>query len=240
MEGLEQKIGYVFKDRTLLAEALTHRSRFGEQGGEEMVCNERLEFLGDSILGFVVAEYLFINRPGMPEGSMTKLRAELVCEKALYEVAASIDLGRYMVMSHGEEVMGGRKRPSLLADAMEAIFAAVHLDGGAQASRDVIHWLIISRLEDAEKSSLDYKSELQEYAQSVGRSVYYVPAGEHGPAHRKKFRVEVRLGGRSVAFGEGSSKKAAEKAAARAALERFEVQTRKTENIESISNINEG
>ncbi|MDR0838696.1 MAG: ribonuclease III [Oscillospiraceae bacterium] len=217
MEKLEQKIGYAFRDKSLLRTALTHSSYANERHGVE--CNERLEFLGDSILGFAVAEYLYKNNPDMPEGRMTRLRAELVCEKSLFEAAKSIDLGEYLLLGRGELSNGGRARPSLLADAMEAVFAAVFLDGGRRTVTRIIRKLILSRAAEAERANFDYKTALQERAQKKpGAAVKYRLDGESGPDHLKLFRVEVTLGGRSLGFGEGNSKKSAEQAAARAAL----------------------
>jgi ribonuclease-3 len=222
MEKLEEKIGYVFKDKRLLVTAMTHSSFTNGKRSDDMACNERLEFLGDSILGFTVAEYLYKNRPDMAEGNMTRVRAELVCERTLHAAALALGLGDHIRLGRGEEITGGRARASILADAMEALFAAVLLDGGKRQASKLIRALVISRLPEAEKSSRDYKSALQEYAQSIGKPLLYIPAGEHGPDHKKTFRVEVTLGGRRVAFGEGGTKKAAEKEAARLAFELLE------------------
>ncbi|MDR2420800.1 MAG: ribonuclease III [Oscillospiraceae bacterium] len=221
MERLEEKIGYAFKDKSLLATALTHSSYSSEKRADGAACNERLEFLGDSVLGFTVAEYLYKRRPNMSEGQMTRVRAELVCEKTLLTAALEIGLGGHMILGRGEELTGGRERPSILADAMEALFAAVYLDGGSRAATRLIQRLIASRLDDAEKSSRDYKSELQEYAQGAGQTLIYKLVEESGPDHRKVFRVEAEIGGRGLAFGEGVTKKAAEKEAAKAAFEKL-------------------
>jgi ribonuclease-3 len=221
LEELEEKIGYAFKNRGLLQTALTHSSYINGKREAETPCNERLEFLGDSVLGFTVAEYLYKNRPDMSEGRMTRVRAELVCENTLLDAALEIGLGGYLLLGRGEDMTGGRERPSILADALEAVFAAVFLDGGGRAATRLIRRLIISRLNDAEKSSFDFKSALQEYAQGRGQALTYNPIGESGPDHKKVFSVELALGGRVIALGEGGTKKAAEKAAARVAYEKL-------------------
>ncbi|MDR0904744.1 MAG: ribonuclease III [Oscillospiraceae bacterium] len=220
MEQLQSKIGYAFRDISLLETALTHSSYANER--KDVPCNERLEFLGDSILGNAVAEFLYRSRPDMQEGKMTRLRAELVCEKTLALAAGEIDLGAYLRLGRGEASGGGRGRASLLADAMEAVIAAVFLDGGRRAAEKLVRKFILSRIDDAERANIDYKTALQERCQKTpGQVIKYLLAGESGPDHLKVFAVEVSVGGTVLGRGEGSSKKSAEQAAARAALEKL-------------------
>ena len=141
MEGLEQKLSYRFRDRKLLDEALSHSSYVNEHRGSGIFSNERLEFLGDSVLGFVTAEFLFRQHPTAPEGDLTRIRAALVCEQSLYEVAQKLELGKYLKLGRGEEAGGGRQRPSIRADAVEAVLAAVYLDGGIGSARKIIQKL---------------------------------------------------------------------------------------------------
>ncbi|MDR3210083.1 MAG: ribonuclease III, partial [Oscillospiraceae bacterium] len=182
--------------------------------------NERLEFLGDSILGFTAAEYLYHRAPPLPEGKMTRLRSELVCERSLHKTARALDLGEYLLMGRGEETTGGRERPSVLADAMEAVFAAVFLDGGRGAAAELITRLILTRTDEIERESSDFKTALQELVQQKpGLQIVYRLAGEVGPDHQKLFRIEAVIGDTVRGEGEGASKKVAEQAAARAALQ---------------------
>ena len=214
MQELERKLGYRFRSGALLAEALRHSSYANEHRGAESVSNERLEFLGDSVLGFVTAEYLFARHPDSPEGELTRIRAALVCEESLHEVAQKLELGRYLKLGNGEEAGGGRTRPSILADATEAVIAAVYLDGGL---------LDCEREEVVEERRRDYKTVLQELVQrEPNRTLVYRMAEESGPDHDKTFTFEVLLNGAVVGRGEGHSKKEAEQMAARAALERLE------------------
>jgi len=218
MQELQRIIGYEFNDTTLLERALTHSSYANER--HSGASNERLEFLGDSILGNVVAEFLYINRPDLQEGRMTRLRAELVCERMLAAAAIEVGIDKCLLLGRGEETTGGRQRVSLLADAMEAVFAAVFLDGGRDAAAGVIYRLIIAHINDAEALSFDYKTALQELCQkSPNKAVQYTLIGEEGPDHKKIFRVEVSVGGKTLGAGEGSSKKLAEQGAAKVAYE---------------------
>ncbi len=222
METLEKKLGYSFSNRELLSEALNHSSYANEHRGAGISSNERLEFLGDSVLGFVTAEFLFKNYPRLPEGDLTRMRAALVCEQSLYEVAKMLELGQYLKLGKGEEAGGGRERQSILADAVEAVFAAVYLDGGMEQIRGLIHRVLLSRAPAAEERK-DYKTTLQEIVQrKIGQQLTYHMVEESGPDHNKTFVFEVRLNGEPIGRGDGHSKKEAEQAAARDALERQE------------------
>ena len=222
METLEKKLGYSFSNRELLSEALNHSSYANEHRGAGISSNERLEFLGDSVLGFVTAEFLFKNYPRLPEGDLTRMRAALVCEQSLYEVAKMLELGQYLKLGKGEEAGGGRERQSILADAVEAVFAAVYLDGGMEQIRGLIHRVLLSRAPAAEERK-DYKTTLQEIVQrKIGQQLTYHMVEESGPDHNKTFVFEVRLNGEPIGRGDGHRKKEAEQAAARDALERQE------------------
>ena len=219
MTPLEEKLGYAFQNSTLLENALTHSSYANENRGRSLGSNERLEFLGDSVLGMVVADYLYRTHPDLPEGDLTRTRAALVCEGSLVEVARALDLGEYLKLGRGEDAGGGRHRPSIQADAVEAVLAAVYLDGGIGSARKIIQRFILDR--EAEKgASRDYKTALQELVQrESGQVLEYRLTGSSGPDHAKIFSVEVDLNGAKVGAGEGHSKKEAEQNAARAAIE---------------------
>ena len=226
MQELEKKLNYTFRDQALLGEALSHSSYANEHRTAHLRSNERLEFLGDSVLGFVTAEFLFAQHPDLPEGDLTRIRAALVCEQSLYEVARKLDLGRYLKLGRGEEAGGGRTRTSILADATEAVFAAVYLDGGIGAASTLIHRVLLDaeREEVVEERRRDYKTALQELVQRQADQVLtYRMVGEEGPDHNKTFVAEVRLNGQPLGTGSGHSKKEAEQAAAKAALEALEV-----------------
>lgn len=220
MTTLEEKLGYEFRDPALLENALTHSSCANESRGRRQ-SNERLEFLGDSILGMVVADHLYRNHPDLPEGELTRTRAALVCEDSLVEVAEALHLGEYLHLGKGEEAGGGRERPSIIADAVEAVLAAVYLDGGIGSARKLIQKFILDR--EAEKSaSRDYKTALQELVQrESGQVLGYQLIGAEGPDHAKIFSVEVDLNGIPIGQGRGRSKKEAEQNAARAAIEKL-------------------
>ena len=227
MQDLERKLNYTFRNRALLGEALSHSSYANEHRSAGLSSNERLEFLGDSVLGFVTAEFLFARHPDLPEGDLTRIRAALVCEQSLYEVARKLELGRYLKLGRGEEAGGGRERTSILADATEAVFAAVYLDGGIGAASDLIHRVLL----DAEKEEVveerrrDYKTALQELVQrQADRVLTYRMIGEEGPDHDKTFLAEVLLNGTQVGTGSGHSKKEAEQSAAKAALRKLEAE----------------
>lgn len=223
MKTIEEKIGYRFRDPELLRQALTHSSYANERGWGRLGCNERLEFLGDSILGYFTAEYLYRGYPDKPEGEMTKLRAELVCETSLAKVAEALELGKALLLGRGEELGGGRGRPSITADAVEALLAAVYLDGGAEEARRFVYTFILSNApRAAREGSHDFKTLLQELVQRDGaESPLYRMTGESGPDHCKVFSAEVLVDGRALGEGSGRSKKEAEQNAARDALEKL-------------------
>ncbi len=222
MEKLEKRLDYTFQNRALLENALTHSSYANEHRDTGMTSNERLEFLGDSVLGMVVADHLYREHPRMPEGDLTRTRASLVCEESLVEVARALELGKYLHLGKGEDAGGGRERPSILADATEAVLAAIYLDGGIAQARRVIRTLILAGEEET-SSSRDHKTALQELVQrKSGRKLTYRLVGEEGPDHAKRFSVEVVLNGTVVGCGEGRTKKAAEQCAAKAAIEKLD------------------
>ena len=219
MRPLEEKLGYTFRDKHLLENALTHSSYANEHREAGAHSNERLEFLGDSILGLVVADHLYRTRPDLPEGDLTRIRAALVCESSLVEVAQGLDLGSYLRLGKGEDHGGGRARPSIQADAVEAVLAAVYLDGGIGSARKIIQRYILCREIEGLNSSRDYKTALQELVQrESGQVLKYRLTGEEGPDHDKRFFVEVDLNGTPVGSGKGHSKKEAEQMAAKAAI----------------------
>lgn len=220
MEALQKTIAYTFQDPTLLSTALNHSSYANERRGNSEKSNERLEFLGDSVLGFVVANHLYRKFPEFPEGRMTRLRAELVCEQSLHAVAEQIRLGRYIKLGKGEEHTGGRTRPSILADAVEAVIAALYLDGGIAAAKTFIETYILNDLDEGvDQARTDYKTTLQELVQrQSGQVLAYEMIGERGPEHNKLFTAQVVLNGQAVGTGDGHTKKAAEQAAAKCAL----------------------
>ena len=217
---LEQKIGYEFSDKKLFETALTHKSCSVKGSGIEN--NERLEFLGDSILGYSTAEYLYTNYKNLSEGELTKIRSMVVCEKSLFKVAGRIGLGKYIKLGKGEEQTDGRNRPSILSDAMEAIFAAVFLDSDIECAKKVMIGLIEPEIKEAVASRdyRDFKTLLQEYTQKGGgASPEYKLVSESGPDHNKVFTVMVSVAGKKLAEGTAGSKKEAEKRAAKKAME---------------------
>ena len=217
---LQESIGYHFKDTKLLLQALTHSSYANENKSLGVQCNERLEFLGDSVLGFVVANELYRRFPDRPEGEMTRMRADMVCETNLAQAAESIGLGEELLLGHGEEQGGGSTRPSILADAMESVIAAAYLDGGMPAAQGIIARLILCAIPEQQLRNADWKTMLQELVQQHrGQTLAYRLTGEFGPDHDKHFSVEVLLNGERAGAGEGSSKKRAEPDAARSAIE---------------------
>lgn len=225
---LEQTLGHTFRDRELLARALTHKSRIYEKPGEGSAStdNEQLEFLGDAILGFVVSESLVRRFPSFPEGRLSKLKAHLVSAAWLYEVAQELNLGEYLLLGRGEEMSGGREKRALLSDALEALIAALYLDAGLAAVRPLIEQRIIGALqmpEDGTESAVtDHKSALQEMAQALKLPPpRYVIVAEEGPEHAKMFTVEVRLGKDWTSQAQGMSKKAAGQKAAQQILQQL-------------------
>jgi ribonuclease III len=225
---LEQRIGYRFKDRGLLEHALTHRSRVHEDASGGVFDNESMEFLGDSVLGFVIADMLFREFPQHNEGQKSKLKASLVSSVSLARLASRLDLGEFLILGRGEEKTGGRFKHAIIADCYEALIAAVYLDGGIEPARAFIESQFADLIQEAHKTGADasftddWKSALQEWLQSRGRGLPgYRLAEELGPAHRRRFIVEVVVEGETIAQAEGKSKKEAAQAAARAALERL-------------------
>ncbi|MBR6548696.1 MAG: ribonuclease III [Clostridia bacterium] len=219
MERLQEEIGYFFGDEYLLEHALTHSS-FAHEKKQPDGCNERLEFLGDSVLSLVVSDYLFAHYPDLPEGELTRIRAASVCEKALFGFAKTIRLGDYLLLSRGEQRTGGRNRPSILADAFEALIAAIYLDGGMEPARAFILKYVVPTLDNHRKAAFkDYKTLLQEVIQQNPEDrLTYLLVGESGPDHDKQFKYEVHINSNLVGTGVGRSKKEAEQAAAKEAL----------------------
>ncbi len=222
IKDLEDALGYQFKNIILVQNALTHSSYANERWHNSLLSNERLEFLGDAILGMSVAKYLYQTFPDRPEGELTRMRADMVCEQSLAKVAAKIDLGRHLLLGNGEEQGGGRNRNSILADATESVIAACYLDGGMEAAQRFIEQFILVEVPVRQLHNADYKTALQELVQQKkNQQLSYVLVGESGPDHDKKFDVEVRLNGVVVGIGSGSSKKRAEQDAARCALDKL-------------------
>ena len=220
IKDLEQAIGYRFQNITLLQNALTHSSYANERWHNSLLSNERLEFLGDSILGMVVAEYLYKQFPDRPEGELTKMRADMVCETSLAAIAEKIGLGQHLLLGHGEDRLGGRSRASILADAVESVIAASFLDGGMAAAKSFIDKFVLTNVPVKRMHNADYKTALQELVQQKKNQVLtYVLTGESGPDHDKVFCVEVLLNDVPIGTGTGSSKKRAEQAAAQSALD---------------------
>ena len=219
LSAFEQEIHYSFKNKKLLKQALTHSS-YANEGKKHLQNNERLEFLGDSVLSIVVAEHLFRNFKHIPEGELTRLRASLVCEQALFEFSQKIHLGDYLLLGKGEENTGGRERPSIVSDAFEAVIAAVFLDGGIEeAKRYVLSFIPDDLTPEMAHSLADYKTALQEIIQqNREEKVEYVLTSESGPDHNKTFEIEVRLNSNVIGRGKGKSKKQAEQNAAKEAL----------------------
>jgi ribonuclease-3 len=225
LEPLERVIGYRFRDRGLLEHALTHRSRVHEDASGGVIDNESLEFLGDSILGFVIADMLFREFPQHNEGQKSKLKASIVSATSLGRLGDRIGLGDYLILGRGEEKTGGRQKLALIADCYEALIAAVYLDGGIDPARAFIERQFDALIEEARRTGADaaftedYKSALQEWLQSHDRGLpIYRLAAEIGPAHRRRFEVEVLVNGQPLTRAEGKSKKEAAQAAAKAAL----------------------
>ena len=221
MTAREERLGHSFQNRALLETAVTHSSYANENRASGIVCNERLEFLGDSVLGVTVADFLYRHFPDMPEGRMTRLRAELVCEQSLHRVALELHLGDYLRLGKGEEHNGGRERASILSDAVEAVIAAMYLDAGMETAAGFIHRCLLDDVRTIETPSFtDYKTALQELVQrQSGQVLSYELVGEEGPDHAKTFRMQVCLNGEPVGLGTGRTNKEAEQTAAARALE---------------------
>ena len=222
IKDLETAIGYSFRNITLLQNALTHSSCANERWHDSLLSNERLEFLGDSSLGMVVAEHLYRNYPNRPEGELTRMRADMVCENSLAKVAGQIGLGQHLMLGHGEEQGGGRERASILADAVESVIAAMFIDGGMEPAKNFIAQFILCNVPERQLRNMDYKTALQELVQQKKNQVLsYVLTGESGPDHNKSFQVQVLLNDEPIGNGSGTSKKRAEQAAAQNALEKL-------------------
>lgn len=220
MDSLETKLNYKFNNIELLKNALTHSS-YANEVRNGITSNERLEFLGDSVLSIIVSEHIYNKFPKMPEGELTRLRASLVCEKALCAFSRELELGKYLKLGKGEEKCGGRERDSILADAFEAVLAAIYLDGGMHAAREHALNFVLRELKhhSNDDDHKDYKTTLQEIIQrNPEESVSYCLIGESGPDHDKCFEVEVRLNSNVIGTGSGKSKKIAEQMAAKQAL----------------------
>lgn len=220
MKALEEKLEYSFKNKSLLSNALTHSS-YANEVRHGVTSNERLEFLGDSVLSVIVSDYIFEQFSNMPEGELTKLRASLVCEKSLCGFSRELELGRFLRLGKGEDKGGGRERDSILADAFEAVLAAMYLDGGMDIARRHVMRFVLRELDHTEDEVFkDYKTALQEIIQrNPEESVTYILTGESGPDHNKIFEVEVHLNSNVIGKGTGSSKKRAEQMAAKQALQ---------------------
>lgn len=221
MKKLEETIGYAFKNEELLRRALTHSSYANEHALGHSECNERLEFLGDSILGFIVAEYLYAGFPELPEGEMTRLRAQLVCESSLAAAAGQFELGEHILLGRGEKNNGGSTRPSIVSDAFEALLAAIYLDGGIEPAKSHVFKYLLRDIRNVpRRQNQDYKTMLQELVQGRGTDApTYRIVSESGPDHNKNFVAQVMYRGAVAGEGSGKSKKEAEQAAAKAAID---------------------
>ncbi len=220
LKDLEEAIGYRFQNISLLQQAMAHSSYANERWHDSLMSNERLEFLGDSVLGMLVADYLYRTFPNRPEGDLTRMRADMVCERSLAVVAVQLDLGKHLLLGKGEEQGGGRHRESILADAVESVIAACYLDGGMNAAKSFVEKFVLVHVPVDRPNNMDYKTALQEKVQQKkNQTLSYELIGESGPDHDKHFRVQLRLNDQVVGVGSGSSKKRAEQDAAKAALE---------------------
>lgn len=214
LERLEKKIGYTFRNKKLLKQALIHSSYANERYLEKADCNERLEFLGDAVLELTSSEFLFERFPDMPEGVMTKTRASMVCEPTLAYCADAIELGSFLFLGKGEDTTGGRERSSIVSDALEALIGAIYLDGGFANAKEFIHGFILNDMEN-KKLFFDSKTILQEIVQGQGEeALSYQLIKEEGPDHNKSFEVAALVGTREIGRGKGRTKKAAEQLAA--------------------------
>jgi ribonuclease-3 len=224
LEDLENKLGYFFGNRALLAEALTHKSYYHENRTKAPSYNERLEFLGDSVIGLVVVEYLFLLEERYDESVLAKMKSYLVCEAVLADIALSISLGKYILLGKGEDSTGGRIKKSILSDTLEAVIGAVYLDGGFVKAREIVGAFFKERIERMieEGEFYDYKTELQEKTQLVyGTLPEYKVIKEQGMEHKRIFTVAVFLDGRELGVASGKRKKEAEALAAKEALEKL-------------------
>ncbi len=221
LKEFQSRIGYKFNESQLLETALTHSSYANENKASGVLCNERLEFLGDSVLNLIVTNHVFVNFSDLAEGEMTRTRAGVVCEQALKDAAVEMGIGNLLRLGKGEEITGGRSRPSILADAFEALVGAIYIDGGFEQAQK----FVLSQLGDLIESSVsgtgpsDYKTRLQEILQRNGDAkIDYLVVKQIGPDHDKEFHIEVRYDGKVLGTGRGKSKKEAEQTAAKKAL----------------------
>jgi len=222
IKDLEEAMGYRFRNLSLLQNALSHSSYANERYHNSLMSNERLEFLGDSVLGMLVADHLYRNFPDRPEGELTRMRADMVCERTLAKVANELKLGDHLLLGKGEEQGGGRSRNSILADTVESVIAACYLDGGMEAAVQFVQKFILVNVPVTRMHNVDYKTALQELVQQKKHQVLaYRLVGESGPDHDKQFVVELTLNGQLVGTGTGSSKKRAEQMAAREAISKL-------------------
>jgi len=224
IRDFEKIIGYKFKNISYLKNALTHTSYVNEHKGLKSTSNERMEFLGDSVLGLSVSEYLYLNYKNRSEGELSKIRASVVCEASLAKLAASFELGKYMLMGKGELLSGGDKRPSVISDAMESVIASIYLDSDfTTVKKLVLGWLTPYIIEAADHKGMDtdYKTALQEYCQKDGILPKYTLVSEQGPDHEKIFEIEVCCGTHKSVKAKGSNKKKAQQEAARLMLKKL-------------------
>ena len=218
IKEFQEKIGYQFKEEGLLRQALTHSSYANEKRMKKFSDNERLEFLGDAVLEIVSSEFLYLNYPNLPEGDLSRFRASIVCEPTLALCTRELNLGDYLFLGKGEDLTGGRKRKSVLSDAMEAVIGAIYLDSGIESAKSFIYRFILTDIEH-KKLFYDSKTILQEVVQgNYDEPLSYRLLSEEGPDHDKNFKVEARIGTRTVGTGSGHTKKAAEQEAAYQAL----------------------
>lgn len=225
IDSIEEKIGYVYKDKKLLILALTHSSYANENRHMMLQSNERIEFLGDAVLDLVISEYLYLNDMNLSEGELTKVRSAIVCEASLAECAMYINLGDYILLGKGEENTGGRNRVSLLCDAFEAVIGSIFLDGGMDSARKFVLEKLSNNINKALSGTffIDYKTKLQELIQKDGnKKIVYRIVDEKGPDHQKFFAAEVGIENKFIGYGIGRSKKEAEQRAAQSALELLE------------------
>jgi len=226
LELLSQRLSYTFRNKKLLIEALKHRSYLVESGEPRLKSNERLELLGDAVLGLLVTEYLFRKFPKEEEGNLTTMKSLMVSRRVLLTIGKEIDLGQFIMLSKAEERAGGRKRSSIISDAVESVIGAIYLDGGLEAARRTVDKLVISQLDRvlAEESHRNFKSILLEYCQASGISgPSYIVTQEEGPDHDKEFTVSVMINDETLGIGKGNSKKKAEQWAAREALIQLQI-----------------
>ena len=225
LQKLQSRLGYAFRDVDLLDVALTHTS-FAKGDGKAKEHNERLEYLGDAVLELLVSDYIYKNYPKLNEGTMTRIRALVVCESALYQAAVQFGLGECLMLSRGEEHTGGKEKPSILSDAVEAVIGAVYLDGGLESARGLVLNMVTKHIKKAARNvnTKDYKTILQEYSQKqhMGNVVYSILSTE-GPEHRKIFTLQAVVGGQPMGIGSGGTKQEAGQQAARETMERLEI-----------------